>query len=105
MRYSVWSFGKGAYDYYEDARQPTAQNAPRPGHLANRTLGSTVDQASWPLPADAKLVGSGSVAIGRVASRGGQALGDTLSSPLGKAAALLLSAILAYKYLLPKRRH
>lgn len=107
MKYSVWNFGTASYDYYEDARVSTGQNAPKPGHLVNRTLGSTIDQASWPLPSDAKRIGSGTVAIGRVATRKGaaDALGETmLSSPLAKAGALLVSAILAYKYLLPKRR-
>lgn len=106
MKYSIWNVGKGLYDYYEDAREPSSQNTPKPGHLANRTLGSTVDQAGWPLPGDARLVGTGDVAIGRVASRlSTNALGDAVfGSPLAKAAALLVSAILAYKYLLPKRR-
>lgn len=105
MKYSVYNFGKGAFDYYEDARQNHSLNAPKPSHLVSRTLGSTVEQASWPLPSDARLTGSGPVAVGRVASRGGGALGDAvLGSPLGKAAALLAAAILAYKYLVPRRR-
>jgi hypothetical protein len=107
MRYSVWNVGKSTFDYYEDARVNPSQNTPKPGHLVNRALGSTVDQAAWPLPADARPIGSGDVAIGRVASRGSSssALGDVLSqSPLVKAGLLLAAAILAYKYVLPKHR-
>lgn len=100
MQWSVWNVGSGVYDYYEDAREPASVNAPAPTHLVHRTLGSTIEQAAWPLPADAKKVGSGPDAIGRVASlkRGG-ALGEvSLQSPLVRAGALVGAAILLYKY-------
>ncbi len=104
--YSVWNQPAGLFDYYEDSRTQEALNAPVPKHVGNRTLGLTIDQAAWPLPVDARKVGSGDVAIGRVASRGSApALGDVLgtSSPMVKAGLLLAAAALAYKYVLKGR--
>lgn len=106
MQYSVFNVGTGAYDYYEDGREPSSVNTPSPTHVIDRTLGCTVDQAAWPLPADAKKIGTGPVAIGRVASmkRGG-ALGDvSLQSPMAKAGVLLGAAILLYKYVVKGKR-
>ena len=106
MIYSCWNQGKGAYDYYEDAARQESLNAPSPKHLRSSSLGATVDQASWPLPAGARYVGSGAAAVGRVASRtGGAALGAMdLGSPTTKAFLLVVSAALAWKYLLKGRR-
>lgn len=108
MRYSVWSQPDRCYLYYEDARTEASANADRPGHLVSRTLGSTIDQAAWPMPAGAKLIGRGDRAIGRVAVPASvsarAALGDFGgSSSLVKAGLLLAAAGLAYKYLLPRR--
>jgi hypothetical protein len=97
--YSVWQQGRGVFDYFEDRREQPSLNAPAPTHIGHRTLGSTVDQAAWPLPADAKRIGSGPVAIGRIAAtKAGGALGDIGGSPLVKAGLLTVAAILAYKY-------
>lgn len=107
MMYSVWNQGAGVFDYYEDSRTQDTLNAPMPAHVGHRTLGLTVDQAAWPLPADARKVGEGGVAIGRVASRASsRALGDVIgtSNPLVKAGLLLAAAALAYKYVLKGRR-
>lgn len=106
MIYSVWNQGNSAYDYYEDDVKQASLNAPTPKHLSNRTLGSTVDQAGWPLPAGARLVGSGPSAVGKVASRtSGRALGAVdLGSPTTKAALLVVSAVLIYKYVVKGRR-
>lgn|SRR5678815_4925691 len=100
--YSCWNQGAGVFDYYEDGRQQASVNAPSPDHIPTRSLGATIDQACWPLPPDAKKVGSGAVAIGRVASKsGGKAVGsiELPSSPIAKAGLLTFAAILAYKYL------
>jgi hypothetical protein len=108
MIYSVWNQGLGAFDYFEGAQAAPTQNAPKPAHLVSRTLGSTVDQAAWPLPAVVRKIGSGEQPVGRIAKpRGGRSLGaDDASSPLVKAGLLALSAFLLWKYALgrPARR-
>ena len=104
--YSVYNVGKLGYDYYENGSTATSANVEKPPHLVARTLGSTIDQAAWPLPSDAKLVGSGEHAIGRVASRssrmplGAFELGNLTVT---KAALLGLSAFLLWRYVLPWR--
>lgn len=76
MIYSVWNQGRGVYDYFQTPDLQDGANAPKPGHLRERQLGLTPDQAAWPLPAGAKKIGSGEFARGRVASpTGGQGLG------------------------------
>jgi len=107
MIYSVWNQGKSSYDYYEDASQQVSLNVEKPSHVVNRTLGSTVDQAAWPLPLAARTVGSGDAAVGRIATRkklGG--LGDDLAtSPTVKAGLLIGAAYLIWKYVAkPGRR-
>lgn len=109
MIYSVWNPGALNYDYFEDNTKAASINAPAPKHLVSRTLGSSVEQASWPLPANVRAVGSGDHAIGRVASRGsgGSSLGDLMpSDPLIKAGLLLGSAYLLWRYVVkaPRRR-
>lgn len=70
MRYSVWNQAKRQYDYYEAVGQVQKQaNTPKPTHIPDSHLGVTVDMASWPVPKNAKLVGSGQKAIGRVGTR------------------------------------
>jgi hypothetical protein len=55
--------------------------SPAPTHVRARGMGATPDEAAWPLPAGAKLVGHGELPRGRVArAGGGLALGDTRSS-------------------------
>lgn len=103
---SVWNQGKGKYDYFEDGSMQSSLNAPSPSHLTSRTLGSTVDQAGWPLSGAARYVGSGDAAVGRIcARRGGMALGafDT-ASPTTKAVLLVGCALLAWKFLIKKGR-
>ena len=106
MRYSVWNVGTSAFDYFEDGRPQQKLNAPKPTHLRQRTLGSTVAQASWPLPADAQYIGSGENAIGMVAARASGALGDTTdNTSLVKAGLLIASAVLLWRYVVrPSRR-
>ncbi len=106
MIYSCWNQGKSAFDYYEDDKQQASLNAPAPSHISSRTLGSTVDQAGWPLPANARYVGTGTAAVGKVASRSSsRALGAVdFGSPTTKAALLIVSGFLAWKYLLKAKR-
>jgi hypothetical protein len=80
MMYSVWNRAGRRYDYYQTSEvAPT--HAPAPAHLRPRGLGATPDEAAWPLPAAAKLVGHGELPRGRIArAGGGLALGDTSSS-------------------------
>lgn len=108
MHYSVWNQAVGAYDYFESPDQQASLNVERPGHLVSRTLGSTIDQAAWPLPGNARHVGSGSDAIGRVATRKSLAMGadDASSSSLVKAGLLAAAALLVWKYVVkaPRRR-
>lgn len=106
MIYSVYNVGARGYDYYENGAAEASANVEKPPHLVSRTLGSTIDQAAWPLPANAKLVGHGEHAIGRVASRSsGSALGafELGNLTVTKAALLAVSAFLVWKYVVPKR--
>lgn len=66
--YSVWNQGVRAYDYYESPEVQKTLNSPLPSHIPAKELGATVAQASWPLPASARKVGSGEFAKGRIAS-------------------------------------
>lgn len=104
MRYSIWNQGLGAWDYYESSRPDDKLNAEKPSHLVSRTLGSTVDQAAWPLPGDARHIGAGPRAIGKVASRGGSSLGADLGDmSILKAGLLVLAGALTMKYVVRKR--
>ena len=81
MIYSVWNQGALAYDYYETPELNGKVNAPSPKHLSQAKLGLTVRQAAWPLPSSAVPRGRGALPEGRIAIRGGDALGDiSLSS-------------------------
>ncbi|MCC7024570.1 MAG: hypothetical protein IT338_17215 [Thermomicrobiales bacterium] len=75
MRYSVWNPGQRQFDYYDAAGDDVGAHAPKPTHLRARALGSTVEQAAWPLPAGARFVGTGVHAQGRVAIDRAGALG------------------------------
>ena len=68
MIYSVWNQGARAYDYYESPEVQKTLNTPSPSHIPAKEFGATVMQASWPLPASARKVGSGEFAKGRIAS-------------------------------------
>ena len=95
MIYSVWNQAARRYDYFETSEPASTVNAPPPKHLRPAKLGLTPTQASWPLPASARAVGSGPEARGRVAHRrGGELAGVTdsafglVSSPAGFLVAL-----------------
>lgn len=100
MIYSVWNQGVGAFDYFEDDSKQQSLNAPTPKHIGSRTLGSTIEQAAWPLPAVVRHIGSGPQAVGKVASRasGGSPLGAIVDNELAKAGLLLGCAFLMWKY-------
>jgi hypothetical protein len=104
--YSVWNQGAGAFDYFEDDRVLDGLNAEKPEHIVARTLGSTVDQAAWPLPAAARPVGQGAVPIGRIAQRSGSvgALGDTAGFDAVTFGMLVLCGFVAWRVLTPRRR-
>ncbi len=106
MIYSVWNQGAGVFDYFESPDQQASLNVEPPGHLVSRTLGSTIDQAAWPLPGNVRQIGSGDAAVGRVATRKIGALGDDAagSGSLVKIGLLAGAAVLAWKYLLKPRR-
>lgn len=67
MRYSVWNPERRSYDYYE-AQGDAATHAGAPPRAASSALGATPEQAAWPLPEDARKVGSGDLPQGRIAS-------------------------------------
>lgn len=106
MIYSVWDQPLGAFRYFDDGVPQAHLNVEKPTHLRERALGSTIDQAAWPLPAGAREVGRGVVPVGRVASMSGQALGDDLddSAATTKAVMLAIAGIVAWKVLSRKKR-
>jgi len=107
MKWSVWNQGLGAFDYFECSRTQDVLNVEKPAHIVSRTLGSTVDQAAWPLPADAQHIGTGSRAIGRVAVRKSSlALGSTAGGDLSlvKAGLLVTAGYLTWKYVVGRSR-
>lgn len=76
MIYSVWNHAERRYDYYQTGEKSAKVNAPTPKHLSGaHELGMTPEEAAWPLPMGAKLVGSGKIPKGMIAERGGQSLG------------------------------
>lgn len=82
MVYSVWNQSKKAYDYYKAGKPLNRVNASAPKHIPNTKLGATLTQASWPLPAGARYLGSGEIAKGRIAMKKGFAgLGATEGGP------------------------
>lgn len=106
MRYSVWNQAARAFDYYDTPDADQRANVEAPTHLRARTLGLTVPQACWPLPAGAQPAGSGPVPQGRIAIHPSSALGaddggDKLS--VTKGILLAIAGALGAKYLLPKR--
>lgn len=105
-KFSVWNIATSMFDYYENGDIPTRTNVDKPTHLKARTLGATVEQACWPLPSDARRVGSGPHAIGKVAIQPSAALGASSTSdlPIAKGILLACAGALAVKFLLPGRR-
>jgi len=109
MRYSVWDPHKRVYDYYEaTGKLSGGMFAPTPRLPRGHKLGITPDEAAYPLPAGATLVGKGNLPVGLIASRNPRALsGIEPGNKMMTAAALLASAFLIWKYVLnapPEKR-
>lgn len=105
MMFSVWNQPMRRYDYYQSSKPEMEANVEKPSHLRQRTLGSTVEQSAWPLPLNARRVGFGDVAQGRIASaNGGSSLGALEGDrSMVSAAMLFLSAYLVWKYVVPAK--
>lgn len=71
MIYSVWDHGSRIYRYYQTRDRDPATHSPKPSHLKSSRLGLSPDQAAWPLPPGARLVGQGKYPKGQIASKGG----------------------------------
>lgn len=72
MTYSVWNPLSKSYDYFETPVIGADLDSPNPRHIASRgtsELGFTVEDAAWPLPANAVRSGSGKAAQGMIAKR------------------------------------
>jgi len=71
MMYSVWNARSRRFDYYRTA-EVGGVHAPTPRHIpGGGALGATPEEAAWPLPPGAMKVGSGELAVGRIATLGG----------------------------------
>ena len=105
MIYSVWNQGVGDFEYFKDSKVQHDLNVEKPEHIKNRALGSTVNQAAWPLPSAVTPIGRGPSPIGRVASSGGgESLGADDGMNTTKVGLLLLAGLLVWKYVVPKKR-
>jgi hypothetical protein len=85
MIYSVWDAGSRSYDYYQTAAAPPTA-PPEPTHLRKEALGLAPEDAAWPLPGDARWIGRGKEAKGKIAAQR-SVLGDLAS---GKAPGVLI---------------
>lgn len=75
MIFSVYNIDTKRYDYLE-GRGPSGTHAgPPPITLGRSPLGATPEQAAWRVPAGTVKVGEGELPKGRVAGRGGFAIG------------------------------
>jgi hypothetical protein len=73
--FSVWNWKNGSYDYYE--APPSAADGygdlvkPPPAQSLSGLVGEDPDYSGKILPAHSKLVGSGDLALGEIASMSG----------------------------------
>lgn len=74
MIYSVYNYGSRTFDYYE-ADVANAAHAGKPPRSSLLSESATPEQAAWPLPMGAKLVGSGTMPKGRIAGNRGPLAG------------------------------
>lgn len=96
--WSVWNYDRQEYDYYEGGRPKGTHASSPPKTVGRSALGATPEQAAWKLPLGAKHVGSGSMPRGRIASSSaGVGMGDTDLGDVGKLAAIVGGAWLAWK--------
>ena len=75
MKYSVWSHNRKQYDVYEDGRTD-GTHAGAPSVVASGKIGVTPEAGTWRLPLTATKIGVSDLPKGRIASRGGIAIGD-----------------------------
>lgn len=93
MRYSVYNYGRRAYDYYEAPEASGTHVGSPPAPMGVGDLGAPPGRASWRLPGGARKVGSGEFPQGKIASVGGLGdVDDMLSSPT----TMIACAALAY---------
>ena len=69
MMYSVWNHGERNYEYYSTPETSNDTSSPKPSHLRGTTLGLAPESAGWPLPAHARMVGTGKYPKGHIASK------------------------------------
>jgi len=84
--YSEWDHAQRRYNYYRSPDSDAATSAPKPAHLRSAALGLSPEKAAWPLPSNARLVGTGKYPKGFIASKqSSNGLGIDLSprSPTG----------------------
>jgi hypothetical protein len=95
MIYSAWDHAERRYDYYRTPEKSARTQAPKPSHLRSQSLGMTPEQAAWPLPASARLVGHGKYPKGMIASSqsAGMGLGSFLSLDLTFSNLMLLGLV------------
>jgi hypothetical protein len=99
MLYSVYSYPKQAYDYYQahDAGRKTHAGTP-PRARGSTAVGSTPEQSAWPLPLGAKLVGSGPTPKGRIASMGDVSSSSLTSFVSDNLTMLVVGGVLAWHF-------
>jgi hypothetical protein len=98
--YSVYSYDRREYDYY-DAPGPGGTHASAPPKApARHATGATPEGATWHLPFGAKKVGKGALPKGRIATTGVHlgGLGD-LGIDMPRAVVIAGIAVLAWRYL------
>lgn len=71
MRYSVYNYGRHAFDFYEAPGAGGTHAGSPPVPRAVGEIGAPPERATWRLPAGAKKVGSGFLPQGRIASLSG----------------------------------
>jgi hypothetical protein len=82
MLYSVWNPHNHTYSYYQ-VEEAFSSDGPLPRPRSGTRIGHAPEDASWQLPASAKLIGQGEEAKGAVVHPGSlSGLDDVMSSPL-----------------------
>jgi len=97
--YSVYSYDRRQYDYYEAPSIGGTHAGAPPKAPARHATGATPEGGTWRLPFGAKKVGTGDMPKGRIAATGIHlgGLGD-LAADLPRVAVIAGVAILAWRY-------
>jgi hypothetical protein len=101
MTYSVWDPISGTYQYYQTPQDGKLEHdVPKARHLSTSSkVGITPEQAAWPLPANAKRIGTGKTAKGMIAQKpGGLAMGDTLIGGIGVGTFAIVGVLLYFAF-------